>query len=222
MSVRCLAHSILWLKCSAEMRMIMNKQLLISISREYGSAGHEIAEKIAEHLGLKLYDRSILDEIANQLDVKVELLEKFDEKPKNFILSRRVGNHTNSMEEILADIQFDFIREKADSGESFVIVGRCAETVLQDYDGLISIFVTGEKHHKIERIMEKYHLDEKDAIAKIDRHDRKRRQYHNRHSDNKWGDSTAYDVCINSSSLHVDGTIRVLENYIQERIAMHE
>lgn len=200
----------------------MKKQLLISISREYGSAGHEIADKIAEHLGIKIYDRGILDEIANQLDVKVELLEQYDEKPKNFILSRRVGKHTNSMEEILADIQFDFIREKADSGESFIIVGRCSETVLQDYDGLISIFITGERQHKIERIMNKYHLDEKEAIAKIDRHDRKRKQYHNRHSDSKWGDSSAYDICINSSSLNIDETVKVLEYYIQERIALNE
>lgn len=200
----------------------MKKQILISISREYGSAGHEIAEKIAKHLGMKIYDRSILDEIANDLDVKVELLEKYDEKPKNHILSRRVGKHTNSMEEILAEIQFDFIREKAESGESFVIVGRCAETVLQNFDGLISIFITGEEHHKLERIVTKYNLSEKEALAKIDRHDRKRQRYHNRHSDNKWGDSRAYDICINSSSLEIDGTVKVLENYIQERIALHE
>ncbi len=200
----------------------MKKQLLISISREYGSAGHEIAEKIAEHLGLKIYDRCILDEIANEMDVKVELLEKYDEKPKNHILSRRVGAHTNSMEEILAEIQFDFIREKAESGESFVIVGRCSETVLQEHEGLISIFVTGEKQHKLERIMRKYNLNEKEALAKIDKHDKKRRRYHNRHSDNKWGDSRAYDVCINSSPLDVDGTVKILENYIQERIAIYE
>lgn len=200
----------------------MSKQLIVSISREYGSAGHEIAEQIAKDLGLTLYDRSILDEIANEMNVKVELLEKYDEKPKNFILSRRVGKYTNSMEEILADIQFDFIREKADSGESFVIVGRCSETVLQDHDGLITIFVTGEKQHKLEHVMTKYQLDEKTATAKIERHDRKRRQYHNRHSDYKWGDSSAYDLCINSSCLHKDGTVKVLENYIRERVAVHE
>lgn len=204
------------------MRFNMKKQLLISISREYGSAGHEIAEKIAKHLGIKIYDRSILDEIANQLDVRVELLEKFDEKPQNHILSRRVGKYTNSMEEILANIQFDFIREKAESGESFVIVGRCSEIALQNFDGLISIFITGEEHHKLERIMTKYNLSEKDALAKIDRHDRQRQKYHNRHSDTKWGDSRAYDICINSSSLDIDGTVNVLENYIQERIAMNE
>lgn len=196
----------------------MNKQLIVSISREYGSAGHEIAEKIAKDLGLTLYDRSILDEIANNMNIKVELLEKYDEKPKNFMLSRRVGKHTNSMEEILAEIQFDFIREKAESGESFVIVGRCSETVLRDFDGLVSMFVTGNREHKLEHVMTKYQLNEKDAMAKIERHDRKRKQYHNRHSGTKWGDSTAYDLCINSSHLDVKGTAELLEDYIQRRV----
>lgn len=196
----------------------MAKQTLISISREFGSGGHEIAEKIAKDLGLKFYDRSMLDEIANNMNVKVEVLEKYDEAPRNFLLTRRVGSHTNSMAEILSEIQFDFIKDKAASGESFVIVGRCAETVLKDYDCLISIFVNGDKKHKLERVKEKYHLNETDALLKMARHDKKRKLYHNRHSDYKWGDSRYYDLCINSSSLGVTGTVDVLEYYIQERM----
>lgn len=200
----------------------MNKQVIISINREYGSGGHEIAEKIANELGLKFYDRGMLDEVAEHMDVKVELLEKYDEKPRNFMLSRRVGKYTNSMEEILAEIQFDFIRKKAEQGESFVIVGRCSEFVLKDFEGLISIFITGDRQHKMERIVNKYNLKESDALSKMDRHDRKRKQYHNRHTDTKWGDSRCYDLCINSSPLEVSGTVRVLENYIKERIAKNE
>ena len=196
----------------------MSKQIIVSISREFGSGGHEIAERIADHLGLKFYDRSMLDEIAEHMNVKVEFLEKYDERPRNFVLSRRVGKYTNSMEEILAEIQFDFIREKAVKGESFVIVGRCAETVLKDFEGLISIFISGDKEHKLERVMKKYDLSKADALSKMARHDRTRKQYHNRHSDSKWGDSRYYDICINSSPLHVSGTVRVLENYIEERM----
>ena len=199
--------------------MIMEKQTIVSISREYGSGGHEIARNIASDLGLKFYDRGMLDEIANKMNVDVEVLQKYDEKPRNFILSRRVGNHTNSMEEIIAEFQFDYIRKKAEEGESFVIVGRCAETVLKDFDELISIFICGERQHKIDRVMQHFAINESDAIAKMYRHDRKRKQYHNRHSDAKWGDSRLYDLCINSSPLDITGTIRVLEDYIKERIA---
>ena len=196
----------------------MKKQMIISISREFGSGGHEIAENIARDLDLKFYDRGMLDEIAENMNVDVEVLQKYDEKPRNYMLSRRVGNHTNSMEEIIAEYQFDFIRKKAEEGESFVIVGRCAETVLKDFEELISIFITGERQHKIKRVMEHFNLPENKAIAKMLRHDRKRKQYHSRHSDAKWGDSRLYDLCINSSPLGIEGTIRVLENYIRERV----
>lgn len=196
----------------------MKKQMIISISREFGSGGHEIAENIARDLDLKFYDRGMLDEIAENMNVDVEVLQKYDEKPRNYMLSRREGNHTNSMEEIIAEYQFDFIRKKAEEGESFVIVGRCAETVLKDFEELISIFITGERQHKIKRVMEHFNLPENKAIAKMLRHDRKRKQYHNRHSDAKWGDSRLYDLCINSSPLGIEGTIRVLENYIRERV----
>ena len=127
----------------------MGEQLIISISREYGSGGHEIARKLADRLELAFYDRCMLDEIAEQMNADVSDFHKYDEKPGNRLLSRRVGNHTNSYEEIIAQFQFDYIRKKAESGESFVVVGRCSENVLKDYDCLISVFVTGDKEHKI-------------------------------------------------------------------------
>lgn len=193
-------------------------QTIISVSREFGSGGHVIAEKIAKDHGLNFYDRHILDEIANENNIQVEILEKYDEKPRNAFLSRRVGAFSNSMEEILADMQFNYIRKKAESGESFVIVGRCSETVLSGHPGLISIFVTGDDQAKIDRIKKVYQLNESDAITKIRRHDKKRRQYHNRHSSFRWGDSRNYDVCINSSKLGLEGTGAALENYISERM----
>lgn len=195
-------------------------QTIISVSREFGSGGHVMAEKIAKDHGLHFYDRRMLDEIANENNIHVEILEKYDEKPRNAFLSRRVGAFSNSMEEILAEMQFDYIQRKADSGESFVIVGRCAETILKDHEGLISIFVTGNNDCKLNRVKEVYHLNEAEAIAKMRRHDKKRKQYHNRHSNFQWGDSRHYDVCINSSKLGLDKTADALENYIKERMKL--
>ncbi len=196
----------------------MAKQTIISISREFGSDGHRIAEKIAADLGMQLYDRNMLDEIAKAKNIKVEYLEKFEEKPRNLILSRRVGAYSNSMEEIVADMQFEYLREKAESGESFVAVGRCAETVLRDYPGLVSIFVTGDKEAKLASVKEHFGLDDAEAKAKMKRHDMKRKMYHNRHSDFKWGDSRHYDICINSSKLGKEKTAEMLEEYIKQRM----
>lgn len=194
----------------------MKEQIIVAIGREFGSGGHYIAEKVAKDLGLGFYDRNMLDEIAREKGMKTEHLEKYDEKPRNRMLSRTVKGHTNSMEQILADMQFDYIRKKADTGESFVIVGRCADMVLKDREGLLSIFVLGDYDKKMERVIEKYQLTEAEAAAKIARHDRKRKQYHNRHSDTRWGHSESYDLCVNSSKLGLDKTAKILEDYIKE------
>ena len=194
----------------------MDKQILISISREYGSRGREIAIKVAEDMGLPLYDRNILEEIAKEKGTDPKNFQDIDEKPRNKLLTRRVKGHSNSMEENLAQMQFEYLQKKADSGESFVVLGRCSETVLKGREGLVSIFVTGEKEAKIQHIMDKFSISKEDAVAKIYKHDINRKRYHNHYSDFKWGDSRNYDVCINSSRLGPQGTAEVLEAYIQK------
>ena len=104
----------------------MEKQLIISIGREFGSGGHEIAEILAKHYGLNLYDKNLLQEIANEKSVEVKNLEKYDEVPRNLFMTRTVKGYSNSAEENLANMQFDYLRKKAESGESFVVVGRCS------------------------------------------------------------------------------------------------
>lgn len=195
-----------------------NKQVIISISREFGSAGHEIAERLAKKFDLPFYDRNLLDEIAGEKKVDVKNLQRYDEAPKNSFLTRTVRGHSSSPEINIAEMQFDWIKKKAQTGESFVIVGRCSETVLKGHEGLITIFILGNMETKIDRIMERYHLDRKDAISKINRHDRNRKAYHNHHSDMKWGDSRNYDLCINSSILGEEETISILEDYIRKRM----
>lgn len=192
----------------------MEKQILITISREYGSGGHEIAEKIAKDLGIAIYDRQMLDHIADEIGVSTESLQQYDEKARNPFISRKVRGYSNAREDNLVEMQFDFIKNKAREGESFVVVGRCAETVLKDYDGLVRVFITGDEKCKIERVVNKYALSERDAKIKIERHNRNRKAYHNTYSDFKWGDSRHYDICINSSRFGVDKTAEIIEHYI--------
>lgn len=196
----------------------MGKQVIISISREYGSGGHVIAEKIAKEMGLPIYDRNMLDEIAEEKGVKAEHLKKFDEKPRIVAASRSVRGYSNSMQENVAEMQFEYLKKKADSGESFVVVGRCSETVLEDSENLISIFVLANRSDKVERIRDRYQLSVEDALAKMNRHDRNRKLYHNSYSLYRWGDSRGYDLCVNSSKLGIDGTKEMLKDYIEKRM----
>lgn len=197
---------------------MVDKQVMISISREFGTGGHHIAAIIAEDLGIKLYDRALLDHIAEEKGLDVKHLEKYDERPKLPFVSRRVNGYSNSMEDALVHLQTEFLQRKADEGESFVVVGRCAETALQGRTGLITIFVLGDKEDKLENVKRKFNLSDKEALRKMKRHDLTRKAYHNRHSERKWGDSRGYDLCINDSKLGINKTVALIEMYVKQRM----
>ena len=195
-----------------------DKQVMVSISREFGTGGHLIAERVANDLGIHLYDRALLDRIAEEKGIDVKHLEKYDEKPKIPIISRRVNGYSNSMEDALVHMQSEFLQKKADEGESFVVVGRCAETALKGREGLIKIFILGDKEVKLETVKRRFGLSDKEAFRKMKRHDLTRRAYHNRHSERKWGDSRGYDLCINDSKLGINKTVALIEMYIKNRM----
>lgn len=193
----------------------MQQQLIISIGREYGSGGHEIAEALAERFGLEFYDKNILERIAEEQQVSSAQLHQYDEAPKFPWLSRTVRGYSNSVEENIAELQFEYLRRKAQEKESFVVVGRCAEEILKDYPALISIFVIGRLETKCERVMRLHQVSFDSAKVMISRNDRKRKMYHNYYCQSKWGDSRGYDLCISTSTAGVERTKDILEQYIQ-------
>ncbi|MBR5635384.1 MAG: cytidylate kinase-like family protein [Pseudobutyrivibrio sp.] len=190
-------------------------QFIISVGREYGSGGHEIATVLAERFNVPLYDRNMLDQLAERNGIDAEKLYKHEEMKRQG-LHRTVRGHSSSVQDSIAQLQFNFIREKAESGESFVVVGRCAENVLRDNPALISIFVRGEENAKVERISRLYKLNKLEAKAKMFRHDKKRKAYHNYYSKMKWGDSRGYDFCVNSSLMGVEATAEALYQMLSE------
>ena len=195
----------------------MKKQLIISVGREFGSGGHEIAEKLAEKFNLKLYDKNLLQHIAEEKDVDITRMEKYDEVPRNLLFSRTVRGLSNSAEENVANMQFEYLKRKADEGESFVVVGRCSEAILRDYPGMISIFILGDWKNKVERVTRLYNLYPEEAENLISKQDRKRKGYHNFYCKGKWGDSRNYDISVNSSKLGEDQTAEMLAEYIIKR-----
>lgn len=196
----------------------MEKQLIISVGREFGSGGHVIAEELAKRFQIPFYDENLLVHIAEEKNLDQEDLIKYDEKPKNKLFYRTVSGYSNAPQDGVANIQFDYLKKMAEKGESFVIVGRCSETILKEFPGMISIFVLGDKEVKVKRIMEKYELTEHDAELMMKKEDWKRKSYHNYHCGGKWGDSRNYDFSINSSKLGLEKTTDLLEQFIKARI----
>ena len=149
-------------------------QLIISVGREFGSGGRVIAEALAKRFGITIYDRHLITEIAQETGLTPKEIEKYNEHPKHLLTSRTVRGLSNSIEDNIADMQFKFLREKAASGESFVVVGRCSETKLKKYPALVSLFVLGDISEKVKRVMKVYSLSEEEAQRLITKKDKKR------------------------------------------------
>ena len=197
----------------------MGKQLIITVGREFGSGGHIIAVKLAEHFGIQLLDSNILAEVAKKSNASEEYLKKYDESARNLFFSRTVNGFSNSPEEIIAQMQFDYIKQKSDSGESFVVIGRCADYILRENPALVRVFVRGDTEAKIKRTAEREGISEDKAKIRMEQADKRRKYFHNTHSENKWGDSRSYDITVNSSKLGLDSTAELLIKYIELRNA---
>ena len=193
----------------------MKDQIIITMGREHGRGGHYIADMIARELGIKLYDKdSIESEIVSE-GYSEELIRRMDEKPVNFFASRRIGRFSNSLEVNVAEKTFDMIRAKAASGESFLLIGRCGEQVLKDDPHRVSLFIGGDPHAKLCRVMEKKGLSAEEAIEEIRTVDHQRKAYHNYYCEMKWGDARAYDLTVKSDVLGMEGTAEMLIRYIR-------
>ena len=196
----------------------MEKQVIISISREYGSGGHYIARRLAERFGLPLYDHTMLDRMVEERGIDVSHLKKYETGMRMPFWHKVPHAPASSPEETVAAMQFDFLYDRAAAGESFVVVGRCSESVLREFPGLITIFVSGDREAKIKRVMTERSFSRAEAEAAMLRHDQSRKAYHNYYSGMKWGDSRNYELCVNSSKLGINKIIDMLEIYIKERM----
>ena len=193
---------------------------VITIGRQYGSGGREIGMKLAQDLGIKCYDKELLDRAAKDSGICQELFEHHDEKPTNsFLYSLVMDTYSFGYSSAaFADMpinhkvflaQFDTIKKLAEE-ESCVMVGRCADYALEDYPNVVSVFITGDEEDKIKRISELYDVDEAKAKDLMVKTDKRRASYYNYYSNKKWGDPKSYDMCINSSAVGPEGAVDLI------------
>lgn len=184
---------------------------IITISRQYGSGGHEIGEKLAQKLGYAFYDKQILRAVAARLGVSQAVLESSSESRTGGLLETIISRGKNDeYEQKILQQEGRFIRQMADKS-SCVIIGRGANRVLSNEPGLFSIFVTAPIEARIDRIARDENLSREDAAKRIMAVDRKRAKYYNHHAGASWADADQYQLVIDRTLLEVDGTVAVLE-----------
>lgn len=199
---------------------------IITIGRQFGSGGKEIGETLAKELGIPFYDRELLTRAAKESGFCEEMIQNHDERPTNSFLYNLVmdtysfGYNSAAMVDMPISqkvflAQFDAIRKIADEGPC-VIVGRCADYALSEYDNCLNIFIHGNQKCKIERIMRKYELNDQKAKEMMIKKDKQRQSYYNYYSSKKWGRADSYDLTINSSVLGIEGSVKLIKQFIAD------
>lgn len=204
---------------------MMDNKMIITIGRQYGSAGLEIGRKLAEELGVNLYDKEMLKRAAKESGLCEELFETHDEKPTNSFLYSLVmdtyslGYSSSSYADMPINhkvflAQFDAIKKIADEGPC-VMVGRCADYALDDRKNVINVFIYADMDQRVRRIAQKYDLTDAKAKDMIIKTDKKRASYYNYYTNKEWGNAKGYDLCIDSGQLGVYGTVKVILEYLK-------
>ena len=199
---------------------------VITIGRQFGSAGREIGEKVAEYFGIKCFDKDLLTRAAQESGFCEEMIQNHDERPTNSFLYNLVmdtysfGYNASSFVDMPIShkvflAQFDTIKKVAEEGPC-VIVGRCADYALAGKINVVHLFIYADEESKVQRVMEKYSLTESKAKDMIIKKDKQRQSYYNYYSSKKWGRADSYDLCINSSVLGVEGTVRLITQYVED------
>ena len=205
----------------------MEEKYIISIGRQLGSGGREIANRLAEQLNIPVYDKKLLEVTAKETGLDATIFESADEKESNpfmrgiFALKGVMSSYPIGMGSCmdgdrLFELQSEVMRNIV-AKESCIIIGRCAEYVLRDHPHIHSIFITADMPDRIRRIMEHDGVNESKAREIAEKGDKKRRAYHDYYANSGWGAAETYDLCINSSRLGIEGSVEIIRRFIENR-----
>jgi len=194
----------------------MDKKLIITINREYGSGGRIIGQQLSEKLGIPYYDDEIIKMASEHSAVAEQYFRMNDERPGHNILQRIIGGikNANNKPSIGDDIvspdnlfrfESEVIRELVAS-ESCILIGRCADFVHSSagVDDFISLFVYADLSKKVDRVMEVDGVDAKEALRRVQRNNRIRKEYYKYYTGDEWDDMTHYDLPLNTSKISLE------------------
>ena len=206
------------------------EKFVINIGRQLGSGGKPVGEIIARRLGIKLYDKELINLAARESGLCPDIFEKADEKGRKGVFATLVGylrapfagyeggNANNILaNEALFRIQSDVIREIA-SRESAIFVGRCADYILRDNPRCVNVFITADEADRCARLCAREGWTPEEARSMMERTDSKRASYYNYYSSRTWGQAATYDLCVNSSVLGDEGTADLILEFAARKL----
>ncbi len=199
---------------------------IITISRQFGSGGRLVGKKLAESLEIPFYDKELITMAAQQSGYSKEIFEKADERATNsllytlsmnsYLLHGMTGLNELPLNDRVFLIQSEIIRKMASEGPC-VIVGRCADYVLKEHPRCLNFYIYADLQSRVDRATTVYGMEKEKAAENIQKLDKKRASYYNFYSNLRWGLAENYDLCVNSSSVGIDGTVEMLRHFIKQK-----
>ena len=198
----------------------MAEKMIITIGRQFGSGGRQVAKKVAEMLDINFYDKELIALAAKESGLSEELFEGIEDMSSNSLLYSlvmgiqsgngsyyRYGDVFNS--DGLFRVQSQVIRDLAEKG-SCVVVGRCADYILREQPNLLNVFIHAETECRIKRICDLHNVSEKEAAATIKKTDKRRGSFYNFYTSQTWGNVNNYHLAVNTSKLGIDGAAQLI------------
>ena len=198
---------------------------IITIARQFGSCGREIGQALAEQLGYKYYARDLISMAADKSGMNRDVLGQADEKAANSILyTLALGSsvyahgvdHINvPLNDKLYIVQSNLIKEIHESGEGAVIVGRCADYILSDKENVVKVFISAEFDKRVETVAARSEVSPAKAKDMVIKTDKRRANYYNYYTGQKWGKIENYDLVVNSTKIGVDGAVKLIKSFAE-------
>lgn len=189
------------------------KHTIITISRQHGSGGREVGRKLSKRLGIPFYDQELIEMAARSGELDKSFFEQADTKGAGSFWHQfgEGMSHDLSVNDKVFLRQAAVVREIADKG-GCIIVGRCADYVLKDYENVLKVFVYADLDSRKERIEHIYHEVDEKALGKIEKTDKKRAAYYKYYTGQNFGEAKNYDICLNSSLLGIEKCVEVVQS----------
>lgn len=206
--------------------MNREEKFVITISRQFGTGGHEIGAEIARRLGVKLLDKQILNEVAKRTRAVEDAMEKIETRNplwrddftnfyRNYMAKAEYdGAEQDQTSHELFDAQCSAIKQIAQK-ESCVIVGRCGFYIFKDHPNALKIFIHSSEDCRKRRIAEKYGLELRDAAAMVVDNDYSRELYTKTFTGCDWTDARNYDISLDVRKFGINGAVDFLMKCIE-------
>ena len=201
----------------------MKNNTIITISREYGSGGRIVGKQLAEKLGIPFYDNELITLAAERSGINEEYFKEAETMAKSSIilslsmLSPATEVYGMPLNEKIFLTQSKVIREVAEEGPC-VIVGRCADFVLQNNPNVINIFIHSSLPNRAKRVKEVYGDVSHDNVeAIIKKVDKRRANYYSYFTDRAWGRANNYSLVLNSDQIGLDNCVDLIIEYMNRR-----